>query len=127
MRRKLNGDRLFAFTEITEEIPMNHKEKTFNTEIARLCGTNSAVIASQLWELQANADAAFYIDGYPWIRASYKRITAYLPFLTVHMVQTAVKKLLREGVIKVGEYNDSKFDRTHSYAFTSYGRDLMRP
>ena len=106
---------------------MNHKEKTFNTEIARLCGTNSAVIASQLWELQANADAAFYIDGYPWIRASYKRITAYLPFLTVHMVQTAVKKLLREGVIKVGEYNDSKFDRTHSYAFTSYGRDLMRP
>ena len=106
---------------------MNNKEKKLNTEVVRLCGMNAAVIASQLWEAQANADATFYIDGYPWVRASYKRITAYLPFLTVHMVQTAVKKLLREGIIKVGEYNDSRFDRTHSYAFTSYGRDLMRP
>lgn len=106
---------------------MNHKEKKFNTEIARLCGTNAAVVASQLWEAQAFPDDAFYIDGYPWIRASYKRLTVYLPFLTVHMARTAVKKLIGEGVIKVGEYNDSKFDRTHSYAFTSYGRDLMRP
>ena len=105
---------------------MNSKEKRINTEIARLCGTNAGVVASQLWELQANADAVFYIDGYPWVRASYKRITAYLPFLTVHMVQTAVKKLLREGVVKVGEYNESRFDRTHSYAFTGYGKDLMK-
>lgn len=112
---------------ITEEIPMNNRYKIFNTEIARLCGTNAALVASQLWDAQSNSDAAYFIDGYPWIRASYKRITAYLPFLTVHMVRTAVKKLVGEGVIKVGEYNDSKFDRTHSYAFTSYGRDLMRP
>ena len=105
---------------------MNFKEKRLNTEIARLCGTNAAVVAYKLWEAQADPDAAFYIDGYPWVRASYKRITAYLPFLTVHMVRTAVRKLLREGVIKVGEYNDSRFDRTHSYAFTGYGRDLMR-
>ena len=106
---------------------MSSREKKLNTGIAVLCGTNAAVVATQLWEVQSNADAAFFIDGYPWVRASYKRITAYLPFLTVHMVRTAVRKLLREGVIKVGEYNDSKFDRTHSYAFTSYGRDLMRP
>ena len=105
---------------------MSYREKKFNTEIARLCGTNAAIVAYQLWDAQANADAAFYIDGYPWVRASYKRITAYLPFLTVHMVQTAVKKLLREGVVKVGEYNESKFDRTHSYAFTGYGKDLMK-
>ena len=105
---------------------MSYREKKFNTEIARLCGTNAAIVAYQLWDAQANADAAFYIDGYPWVRASYKRITAFLPFLTVHMVRTAVKKLLREGVIKVGVYNDSRFDHTHSYAFTSYGRDLMR-
>ncbi|MBQ9074523.1 MAG: hypothetical protein IJY32_01005 [Mogibacterium sp.] len=105
---------------------MNNKEGKFNTEIARLCGVNAAVVASKLWEAQANAESAIYIDGYPWVRASYKRITAFLPFLTVHMVQTAVKKLLREGVIKVGEYNESRFDRTHSYAFTGYGKDLMR-
>ena len=105
---------------------MNSREKKINTEVARLCGTNAAIIASQLWEAQANPEAAFYIDGHPCVRASYRRIAAYLPFLTVHMVRTAVKKLLREGVIKVGVYNDSRFDHTHSYAFTSYGRDLMR-
>ena len=105
---------------------MNSKERKFNTEIARLCGTNAAVIASRLWEAQADADAVFYIDGYPWIRASYKRLAVYLPFLTVHMVRTAVKKLIGEGVIKVGVYNDNRFDHTHSYAFTGYGIDLMR-
>jgi hypothetical protein len=109
-----------------EEISMNNKEITLNAEIARLCGTNAAVVASKLWETQASPNAAFYINGYPWVKASYKRITVYLPFLTVHMVRTAVKKLLKEGVIKVGVYNKSKFDHTHSYAFTSYGKDLMR-
>jgi hypothetical protein len=105
---------------------MIHKEKKLNTEIARMCGTNAGVIAALLWELQADADAVRYIDGYPWMRASYKRMTVYLPFLTVHMVRTSVKKLLKEGVIKVGVYNDSRFDHTHSYAFTGYGIDLMR-
>jgi hypothetical protein len=106
---------------------MNSKERKFNTEIARLCGTNAAVIASRLWEAQADADAVFYIDGYPWIRASYKRVTACLPFLTVHMVRTAMRKLRKEGIVKVGVYNKSKFDHTYSYAFTGYGCDLMRP
>lgn len=106
---------------------MNFIEGRFNTEIARLCGTNAAIVASQLWELHTSPNATTYIKGYPWIRASYKRITVYLPFLTVHMVRTAVKKLLREGIIKVGVYNESKFDHTHSYAFTNYGKDLMRP
>ena len=105
---------------------MNSKEKKFNIEIARLCGTNAAIIAMQLWEAQANTEIVFYLDGYPWVKASYRRITAYLPFLTVHMVRTAVKKLMREGVIKAGVYNESRFDHTHSYAFTSYGTDLMR-
>ena len=105
---------------------MNHKEKKLNTEIARRCGTNAAVIACQLWEAQASASDVTYIDGYPWVRASYKRITAYLPFLTVHMVRTAVRKLKKEGIIKAGVYNESRFDHTYSYAFTGYGRDLMR-
>ena len=90
---------------------MNSKERKFNTEIARLCGTNAAVIASRLWEAQADADAVFYIDGYPW----------------VNMVRTAMRKLRKEGIVKVGVYNKSKFDHTYSYAFTGYGCDLMRP
>ena len=43
-----------------------------------------------------------------------------------HAQNLYVKKLLREGVIKAGVYNESRFDHTHSYAFTSYGTDLMR-
>ena len=127
MRRKLSGGRLFHLRLWEEIKEMNSKYKVYNTDIARLCGMNAAVVASQLWDAQSNSDAAFYKDGYPWIRASYKRITAFLPFLTVHKVRTAVKKLIKEGVIKVGEHNDSSFDRTHSYAFTSYGKDLMKP
>ena len=85
------------------------------------------IIASQLWEAQANPEAAFYIDGHPCVRASYRRIAAYLPFLTVHMVRTAMRKLRKEGIVKIGVYNKSKLDHTYSYAFTSYGCDLMRP
>lgn len=106
---------------------MNHKETNLNIEVARLCGVNAGVVAAKLWDMQADRESVRYIDGYPWIRASYRKITTKLPFLTVHMVQRAVKKLLKEGIIKVGVYNDSKFDHTHSYAFTGYGRDLMRP
>jgi len=106
---------------------MNHKKKKLNTEIARKCGTNAAVIACELWAMQAEASDVTYIDGYPWVRASYRRLSAYLPFLTVHMVRTAVRKLRKAGIIKAGVYNPSKYDHTYSYAFTGYGRDLMRP
>ena len=104
---------------------MENKGKTFDADIARMCGTNAAVVASLLWEMDADPDDAVYMDGYLWIRASYKRITAYLPFLTVHMVRTAVRKLRKEGIIRAGVYNRSSFDHTYSYAFTDYGRDLM--
>lgn len=47
---------------------MSSREKKLNTGIAVLCGTNAAVVATQLWEVQSNADAAFFIDGYPWVK-----------------------------------------------------------
>lgn len=116
----------FILKKIMEGIPVNNKYTRLNTEVARLCGVNAAVVAATLWDAQADKDAAIYIDGYPWVRASYKHITVWLPFLTVHMARTAARKLREEGIIKAGVYNESSFDHTYSYAFTDYGKALMR-
>ena len=51
---------------------MNHKETSLNVEVARLCGTNAAVVASKLWESQADSEAVRYIDGYPWIAMKFR-------------------------------------------------------
>ena len=99
--------------------------RQFDTDIARKCGLNAAVVADFLWE-RVKTDEDYRVEyGREWTRVSQKMMSADIPCLTVDMIANAVKRLKDKGYIKVSRFNDSKFDHTNWYAFTDYGLEAM--
>ena len=99
--------------------------RVFETDIAKKCGVNAAVVASFLWERIYSEEDYITEYGIEWTRMSQKMMTVNIPNLTVKMVANAVKKLKKNGYIKVAKFNDSKFDKTNWYAFTDFGFEAM--
>lgn len=96
--------------------------KEFNIRIANLCGINAAVVAEYIYSsVMTDSVVTEQHDGIPWCRCSIKMFTAELPFMTYSMVENALEKLVRLGVIKKGCFNANHFDHTNWYTFTDYG------
>ena len=75
--------------------------------------------------LQVTSDETTYRHGYFWVKCTQKTITVHIPFLTEDMVRYSVNKLVEKGIMKVGVFNDDKFDHTYWYTFTAYGNELL--
>ena len=104
---------------------MNYNEWKFNMDIAAVCGLREAVIADFIRGLQVTRDETTYRHGYFWVKCTQKTITVHIPFLTEDMVRHSVNKLVEKGIMKVGVFNDDKFDHTYWYTFTAYGNELL--
>lgn len=100
-------------------------EMRFNEDVAMMCGLKEAVLATYLWDLIARDDDAMYRYGKLWTRMSQRSLSIHLPFLSEKMISRAAKRLQKEGIIVIDEFNNSKFDRTYSYAFTEFGDTVM--
>lgn len=100
-------------------------EMKFNEDVALMCGLKEAVLASYLWDLISRDDDVIYRYGKLWTRISQRSLSVHLPFLSERAISRAAKKLEKEGIIAIDEYNGSKFDRTYSYAFTEFGGEVM--
>lgn len=99
---------------------MQHK---MSVDVAERTDAQSALVAQSLFDsgwTQTKTHA-----GKTWVRASRKMLSAVMPYLTVHKVRTALRKLKGAGIITQSELNDSRFDRTAWYSFTDFGRLLM--
>ena len=104
---------------------MYYNERKFNMDIAQLCGLREAVIVDYIRELQITSEETMFRHGYFWTKCSQKRMTVHMPFLTEDMVRRSVRKLIDKGIIRVGVFDDDKFDHTYWYTFTDYGEDLL--
>ena len=45
--------------------------------------------------------------------------------MSKYKISRAAKKLKKEGILAIDEFNRSKFDRTYSYAFTEFGEEVV--
>ena len=96
---------------------------TYSNKMATRFGINAALVASYLYE-GVSIDGRRH-HGRVWFRCAKRTLTAFYPFCGICAVSSALKRLIDNGVLVKREYNDSRFDRTLSYAFTEYGRTLM--
>ncbi len=101
----------------------------FKKAIAVKYGVNAAVIAQFLWDSIEGPDhngKKVSRDGKIWCRCSVLLMTGIFPFLSRHMTEDALERLVRAHVIKKACLNTNRLDRTNWYAFTEYGDYLMR-
>ena len=100
----------------------------FDIDIAKRYGVLSAVLLQNLqhWIEKNKANGKNFFDGHYWTYNSRKAFTELFPYATTRQVDTALKKLIDDGVIITGNYNTSAYDRTLWYAITEKGNSILQ-
>lgn len=100
----------------------------FDSTIAKKVGVNAAIIYERIryfcQDAHAKRDIYKYHDGAYWTYNSRTGWKNSLPFLTDEQIKLAIKKLKESALIKIGNYNKSKWDKTNWYTILDGGKDL---
>lgn len=91
---------------------------SFDPDIAEQVGINAAVIYQNIvWWCDKNAgNGKHFHEGRYWTYNSVKAFAVLFPYLTRDQIRRALEKLVSEGLILVGSFNETGYDRTHWYA-----------
>lgn len=90
----------------------------FNTEIAKLVGTDSAIIFSNIeyWVEHNKLNNKHFYDGNYWTYNSIEAFKKYFDYLTISQIKTCINKLEKHNLIEIGNYNKLGYDRTKWYS-----------
>lgn len=103
---------------------MNH---SFNVKIATEYGIFEAVLIEHLyfWITKNKANDVHFHDGYYWTYNSIKALSGLFPYVSKNTISRALHRLGDEGLVIVGNYNKSPYDRTAWYALTEKAMLLL--
>ena len=98
----------------------------FDPQIAKEYGVNAAIIFQNLayWIEHNRANETNFYDGRYWTYNSVRAFAELFPYLTDKQIRGALKKLEEGGMILVGNYNKSAYDRTRWYALAEKGLSI---
>ena len=96
----------------------------FDVDIATEYGINAAILFENIcyWVKLNEANETNFFDGDFWTYNSVKAFGELFPYLSKRQIETALSKLIENGVIKTGNYNKFAYDRTLWYALTQKGK-----
>lgn len=103
---------------------MNH---FFDIEIAQQYGILEAVLLNhfEFWIDKNKANEKNFYDGCYWTYNSTAAFSKLFPYASKRQIEKALKNLRDQGLIKTGNYNENKYDRTLWYAFTEKGESIL--
>jgi hypothetical protein len=98
-----------------------------NVILAQKLGINTALVVQVLYdEIHEEEWAEHKLHTKStWIKANYPKLSAVMGCMSEDMVATAVRKLLKLGIIKRAVISDDKFDHSGWYSFTNAGDQIM--
>lgn len=99
----------------------------FDVEIAEKYGVNAAIMLENIafWIRKNEANNVNFHDGFYWTYNSRRAFKELFPYLSEKQIETALKKLIDDGVIITGNYNETAYDRTMWYAITKKGECIL--
>lgn len=103
------------------------KKHVFDIEVAQIVGVNAAILLENIayWCEHNQANEENYHDGHYWTFNSMKAFEGLFPYLKPNAIRTALGKLKDAGLIIVGNYNKSAYDRTSWYALTDKANAIL--
>ncbi len=97
---------------------------SFDTQLAAQFGIEEAILIHhfQHW-IGINRNLKKNLrDGRTWSYQSQEWIAAHFSYLSKFQVKRTIKKLIKAGVLLVGNYNKKRYDHTNWYAFVDEGK-----
>lgn len=100
----------------------------FEVEVAEKYGVNAAILLHNLfyWCEHNRANGKCFHDGYYWTFNSAKAFTTLFPYMSEYQVRSSIQKLVDDGLVITGNYNQSAYDRTTWYAVTISGASMLK-
>lgn len=97
---------------------MTQIKVTFDPSIAKEFGTDSAIILSNIefWQSTNEANKINFYDGVYWTYNSVEAFNTSFNYLTYAQIRRCLDKLIDAGILIVGNYNNSAYDRTKWYS-----------
>jgi len=101
---------------------MENKVYSFSTNDAIEHGVDSAIILHNIryWLDHARANEQMINDGYHWMFMTAAKMQSIMPFWSANKIQKMLKTLSSKGVLIVGEYNKSSWNRTNWYTMPEF-------
>lgn len=103
-------------------------EHRFQMELAMAYGIEEAILIENFvhWIDKNKANNKHYHDGRYWTYNSAKAFAEQFPYMNESKVKRVIAKLVEDGVIMKGNYNENQYDRTCWYAFTDEGASIVQ-
>lgn len=103
-------------------------EHSFNIDIAAEYGIECAILLKHLyfWIKKNEANDENFFDGRYWTYNSVKAFSVLFPYMTERKVRYTLEKMEEHGLIVVGNYNKSQYDRTKWYALTDLAYSILQ-
>lgn len=91
----------------------------FDSDIAEQYGVEEAIMIANLmyWIRKNEANGKHFHDGRYWTYNSIEAFVTLFPFWSKKQIRRILQSLVDKGVIVLGNYNSSTYDRTTWYAF----------
>ena len=101
---------------------------SFEVDIAVKYGVNAAILLNNIyfWCQKNMANNHNFFDGSYWTYNSRNAFTTIFPYLSERQIKTALDKLIDDGVIRTGCYNQDPRDRSLWYSLTNKGWCMMQ-
>ena len=99
----------------------------FDVSIAQKYGVYAAIILENLgyWVKQNKENDINFFDGRYWSYNSRRAYRGLFPYMSERQINTAFKKLIDDGLVITGNYNQSAYDRTLWYTLTDRGFAIL--
>ncbi len=102
-------------------------QHSFDVEIAQKYGILEAILLENIyyWIKKNEANNKHFYDGKYWTYNSRKAFAEIFPYASEKQIRTALEKLIKNGLIITGNYNQDGRDRTLWYSLTDGGISLF--
>ena len=103
-------------------------EHSFDIELAREFGVNAAILFKNIcfWIDKNRANGTNIFDGDCWTYNSKRAFSELFPYMSERQVGSALQKLVEAKMIKTGNYNEDKRDKTTWYALDINGACMVQ-
>ena len=97
--------------------PFDIKAVRFDAHIAQKVGVEEAIYLSNIeyWVERNAANNKHLFDGYYWTYNSREALTKLFPYWTERQLERISHNLIKHGLIKTGNHNAKKYDKTLWY------------
>ena len=101
-------------------------EHSFNVDIAKEYGVYEAIVLRhfQFWIQHNKANETNFYAGRYWTYNSRKAMSEIFPYFSEDQLKRIINKLIADGLLIKGNFNENKMDRRLWYALTDKGLEL---